>query len=1044
MEHSKNTKKEPVGILKLFLLLLCMAGTSVFNQVLAATDQEPLKVTGVVFDELDTPLPGATVQVDKSTKGVITDLDGKFEIEVLPTDKLLISYVGYETKLVTIGDKKSLVVKLETKANELQDVTVVAFGKQKKESMTSAIETINPKELKLPTGNLTAALAGRLAGVISYQKSGEPGKDNAEFFVRGVTTFGYSSSPLILLDGFEISANDLARIQPDNIEQFSILKDATAAALYGSKGANGVIMVTTKKGKEGKPRVSFRHESRFSTPTKIPETVDGVTYMKLYNEAQFNDNPLLPPYYEAQKIQNTINGVNPYAYPNVDWYDELFKNFTYNQYYYLNVSGGSKDIQYYLAAAYTNETGILKNEKKNNFQNNINIGTYDVTAKVNLQLTKTTSFEVNMNSRFQNYTGPSVEANDIFNRVMDANPVEFPKYYLTDEEHRYDEHVLFGMNPRNSMANPYADMVKGYKDGFSSNILSQFSFNQKLDFLTNGLAFHAKVSIKTDSSHDSNRSYNPYFYNIKDYDELSNIYSLSQIAEGTKVLGDPANTRTANSHFYFETGLSYANVLNEDHELGAVLVYTQEENKNTAAEGSIQVTLPQRNQAIRARANYAYKSKYMAEASVTYNGSEKFDADHRWGVFPAMGVGYMISNEDFWQPLSEVMEKFKIRYSYGLVGNDNISDPRDRFYFLSDIKREGGYTWGKDFLTSYSGLKVNRYANPEITWEIARKQNLGVEVNLWRMLDIQLDYFMEKREKVYEKRAHIPATMGIINDIWGNVGEVKSWGWDGSADLNYVINKDAWVTGRFNFTYAKNKVTEREEPAYRDEYLRTIGWPVRQQWGLIAERLFIDEYDVANSPVQNLGTKAQAGDIKYKDINNDGIINDNDKVPIGYPSVPELSYGFGLSAGYKNWDISFFFQGQGHSSFFIDPYKISPFRNYRNVVSYIADDHWSQNNPVSHAFWPRLSTQDNSNNYKKESTWWLRDGRYLRLKNVELGYSLPKHALRKVGLGNVRFYFTGLNLLCFSSFDLWDPEMGDNGLGYPLQRVYNVGVQFDF
>lgn len=519
---------------------------------------------------------------------------------------------------------------------------------------------------------------------------------------------------------------------------------------------------------------------------------------------------------------------------------------------------------------------------------------------------------------------------------------------------------------------------------------------------------------------------------------------MSQIAEGTKVLGDPANTRTANSHFYFETGLSYANVLNEDHELGAVLVYTQEENKNTAAEGSIQVTLPQRNQAIRARANYAYKSKYMAEASVTYNGSEKFDADHRWGVFPAMGVGYMISNEDFWQPLSEVMEKFKIRYSYGLVGNDNISDPRDRFYFLSDIKREGGYTWGKDFLTSYSGLKVNRYANPEITWEIARKQNLGVEVNLWRMLDIQLDYFMEKREKVYEKRAHIPATMGIINDIWGNVGEVKSWGWDGSADLNYVINKDAWVTGRFNFTYAKNKVTEREEPAYRDEYLRTIGWPVRQQWGLIAERLFIDEYDVANSPVQNLGTKAQAGDIKYKDINNDGIINDNDKVPIGYPSVPELSYGFGLSAGYKNWDISFFFQGQGHSSFFIDPYKISPFRNYRNVVSYIADDHWSQNNPVSHAFWPRLSTQDNSNNYKKESTWWLRDGRYLRLKNVELGYSLPKHALRKVGLGNVRFYFTGLNLLCFSSFDLWDPEMGDNGLGYPLQRVYNVGVQFDF
>ncbi len=1044
MEHSKNTQREPNGILKMFLLLLCIVGTSVFNQALAVVDQSPIKVIGVVSDELNTPLPGAAVQVDKSTKGVITDLDGKFEIEVLSTDKLLISYVGYETQVITIGDKKTLYVKMTPKTNELQDVTVVAFGKQRKESMTSAIETINPKELKMPTGNLTAALAGRLAGVISYQKSGEPGKDNAEFFVRGVTTFGYSSSPLILLDGFEISANDLARIQPDNIEQFSILKDATSAALYGSKGANGVIMVTTKKGQEGKPRISFRHESRFSTPTKIPKTVDGVTYMKLYNEAQFNDNPLLPPYYEAQKIQNTINGVNSYAYPNVNWYDELFKNLTYNQYYYLNVSGGSKDIQYYLAAAYTNETGILKNEQMNNFQNNINIGTYDVTAKVNIQLTKTTSFEVNMNSRFQNYTGPSVEANDIFNRVMDANPVEFPKYYLPDEKNVYTKHVLFGMNPRNSMANPYADMVKGYKDGFSSNILSQFSLNQKLDFLTKGLNFHAKVSIKTDSSHDSNRSYAPFFYNIKDYDELADVYSLSEIVKGSDVLGEPVNTRSANSHFYFEAGLSYSNVFNDDHELGAVVIYTQEENKNTAAEGSIQVTLPQRNQALRARANYAYKSRYLVEGSVTYNGSEKFDADHRWGVFPAIGAGYMISNENFWRPLSKVVDKFKIRYSYGLVGNDNISDPKDRFYFLSDIGREGGYTWGKDFLTSYSGLRVKRYANPEITWEIARKQDIGVEFNLWRVLDVQLDYFHERREKVYEKRAHIPSTMGLTSDIWGNVGEVKSWGWDGSADLNYAINKDAWLTGRFNFTYAKNEVTEREEPAYRDEYRRTIGWPVRQQWGLIAERLFIDEADVANSPTQGFGTNVQPGDIKYKDINNDGIVNDNDMVPIGYPSVPEFSYGFGLSAGYKNWDISFFFQGQGHNSFFIDPSRIAPFMNYRNAVSYIADDHWSPNNPVSHAFWPRLSTENNASNYKKESTWWLRDGRYLRLKTIELGYSLPKNTLRKVGLSNLRFYFSGLNLLCFSSFNLWDPEMGDNGLGYPLQRVYNIGVQFDF
>ena len=1036
------------GIGKLFpkpLLLSLLAWIGCCASLFAAPQQEPRKVTGVVMDEQEVTLPGATVQVGKSTRGVITDLDGKFEIEVSPSDELTVSYIGYETQTVKVGNRSALKIVMRQVANELENVTVVAFGKQKKESMTTSIETIDPKELKIPTGNLTAALAGRLAGVISYQRSGEPGQDNAEFFVRGVTTFGYSSEPLILLDGFEISTTDLARIQPDNIEQFSILKDATAAALYGSKGANGVIMITTKRGMEGKARVSFRHESRFSTPTKIPETVDGVTYMQLYNEAQFNDNPLLPPFYEAQKIQNTINNVNPYAYPNVNWYDELFKDFTYNQYYYLNVSGGSKNLQYYLAAAYTNETGILKNEKTNNFQNNINIGTYDVTAKMNLALTKTTEFEVNVNSVFRNYTGPSVEASDIFNKVMAANPVEFPKYYLPDEQYQYANHVLFGMNPRGSMANPYAEMVKGYKDGFSSHVISQFTLNQKLDFLTKGLNFHAKVAINVDTDHSVNRSYSPYFYNIKDYDELTDKYTLSEISEGSEVLGDPSNARSSSSHFYFETGLSYIRTFNDEHDFGIIAIYTQEERKNSA-EGtqSIQLTLPQRNQALRTRVNYAYQGKYMVEGSLTYNGSEKFDADHRWGVFPAVGLGYMISNEKFWKPLSSVIDKFKIRYSYGLVGNDNISSAEDRFYFLSNVGRGGGYTWGKDFLTSYTGLQISRYANPEITWEIARKQDIGIELNLLRVLDIQLDYFTERREKIYEKRAHIPATMGLTSDIWGNVGTVKSWGWDGSVDLNWAINKDAWVTGRFNFTYAKNKVLEREEPAYRDDYLRTIGYPVNQQWGWIAERLFIDEADVANSPEQQLGIKAQPGDIKYKDINNDGIINDNDRVPIGYPSVPELSYGFGLSAGYKDWDISFFFQGQGHSSFFIDPASIAPFMNYRNCVQYIADDHWSPDNPVSHPFWPRLTAQDNPNNYKANSTWWLRDGRFLRLKNIEIGYTLPRRILHRLGVANLRFYFTGMNLLCFSDFDLWDPEMGSNGLGYPLQRVYNLGVQFEF
>lgn len=1030
-----------------FLLLFL---SFVLVTVASASDkdiQAPLQqktITGVVLDEFGTPLPGATIQVDKSTRGVSTDMDGSFEISVASSDKLIISYLGYDSQTITVGNQNRLVIKLLPKANELEDVTVVAFGKQKKGSVVSSIETIEPKELKVPSSNLTTALAGRLAGVISYQKSGEPGQDNATFFVRGVTTFGYAKSPLILLDGFEVSANDLARVEPDNIAQFSVLKDATAAALYGSKGANGVIMVTTKQGKEGKPVVSFRHESRISTPTQIPETVDGVTYMRLYNQAQFNDNPLLPPYYSAQKIQNTINNVNPYAYPNMDWYGELFKKFTYNQHYTLNVSGGSQSIRYYLAASYDKDTGILKNEKQNNFKNNINIDRFNVMAKVNIDLTKTTQFEVNMNSIFENYTGPVVNATDVFGNVMSGNPVEFPKYYQPDAEHAYTKHILFGTNPRNSLVNPYAEMVKGYKDGFSSNILSQFSFDQKLDFVTKGLSFRAKVSIKTDSSHDSKRWYDPYKYNIKSYDELSDVYELSQIVQGSETLRNPENTRTANSHFYIEAGFNYNNVFNDAHEIGAVVVYTQEENKNTAAEGSIQLTLPSRNQGIRSRVNYAYKSRYIAEASLTYNGSEKFDKDHRWGVFPAMGLGYMISNEKFWTPLEKVIDKFKFRYSYGLVGNDNIADPKDRFFFLSDISDGGGYTWGKDFLTSYPGVRINRYANPEITWEIAHKHNIGVEMNLLNMFDIQLDYFTEKRESIYQERKHLPATMGLTSAIFGNVGKVNSRGWDGSVDLNHVINKDMWITGRFNFTYAKNKIIENEEPAYRDKYLSQKGYSVNQAWGYIAERLFIDEADVENSPSQELGTKAQPGDIKYKDINGDGKVDNNDRVAIGYSTVPELNYGFGLSAGYKTWDVSFFFQGQGRSSFFISPGKIAPFMNYRNALSYIAEDHWNPNNPVSHAFWPRLTTAENKNNYEQFSTWWLRNGRLLRLKSLEIGYSLPQRIIKKTPLSSLRIYVSGMNLLCFSSFDLWDPEMGDNGLGYPLQRVYNLGINLSF
>lgn len=1013
-----------------------------------SVQQSRRAISGVVVDSDNNPLPGVTVQVLSREGGVITDANGAYTIQAATGEKLRFQFLGMKTVTIEVGTGSIYNVQLLEDVEELDEVTITAFATQKKESVVSSIETINPRELKIPSSNLTTALAGRLAGLISYQRSGEPGADNAQFFVRGVTTFGYASSPLILLDGFEVDANDLARVDPDNIASFSVLKDATSAALYGSKGANGVIMVTTKKGQAGPPKISFRAEARLSTPTKVQKTVDGVTYMNLYNQAQFNDNPLLEPYYSAQKIQNTIDGVNEYAFPNIDWYKEMFKSNAINHYYNFNVSGGGSVVRYYLAVAYNKEEGILKNNRLNNFKNNIDIDRFNVLTNVTIDLTPTTKFDINMNSIFENYTGPLDNTPDIFKSVMNSNPVEFPKFYLPDEQHAYVKHTLFGSNATGTMLNPFGEMVRGYKDGSSGRISSQFSLDQNLDVVTEGLMARAKVSIKSDSFHESKRSYTPYLYNIKSYDEFSDTFVLQEVRRGTDALGDPEQWRDGVFRIYLEGGLTYAHTFNNLHDVSGLLIYTQEEIKNTSGNpGSIQQTLPQRLQGLRARLNYGYDNRYLAEMSLTYTGSEKFAKDHRWGVFPAMGVGYILSNESYWEPLQDLFPMFKLKYSLGQVGNDQIAGPADRFFFLSDIDPGSwGYAWGKNFNSNYGGFNINRYANPHITWEIAVKQNIGFELDILknRSIKVILEYFTENRKQIYQARANLPETMGLTSDVYGNVGRVKSGGWDGSIDLNHSFNENAWISGRFNFTFAQNEIVENEEPEYRWSYLSNIGWPINTWKGYIAERLFIDDADVANSPVQELGGVVQAGDIKYKDINGDGKINSDDQVHIGYPIVPEITYGFGLSCGYKNFDFSFFMQGQDRVSFFINPNDIAPFANQRNVMEYIADDHWNPNNPVAKAFWPRLSASFNDNNNVSNSTWWLRNGRFLRMKNMEIGYTFPKRILETTGIKNVRLYLAGQNLFNITSFKLWDPEMGGEGFNYPLQRVYSAGLNISF
>ncbi len=1078
---NKTNTSSSTSWLRRMVSCVCMLGAMLTFAVSATAApshseaEQQRKVSGRVLDEAGQPLVGVTIISTVTTQGVITDAEGTFELRVGANDKLMVSYLGMEDQTVEVGDKNYIEVTMVSQASAMEEVTVVAFGTQKKESVVASITAVSPKDLKVPSGNLTSALAGRMAGLISYQQSGEPGADNAKFFVRGVTSFGYSQDPLILLDGFEISTDDLAAVESDNIEQFVILKDATAAALYGSKGANGVISVTTKRGREGPAKVFFRHESMFSTPTQIPDAVDGVTYMQLYNEAYTNDFPGKAPRYTAQKILNTREAVNPYAYPNVDWYNEMFNDFAYNMRFTVNVSGGGKVVNYYVSGTYVNENGVLKNNRLNNFDNNVQVDRFNITAKVNVNITKTTKLEVNMQSVFKNYGGPNnsagtgegsdsnaSDATVVFNNVWRGNPIEFPKYYST--EYLYGENadelksmpgrVLFGKDATNSMTNPYAEMVKGYKDGFNNTIISMFTLNQDLKFVTPGLAAHAKVNIKNYSAYESRRSYSPWYYTLDEYDEFENKYSLMQVGgDGNTTLSDANTTRETTSKLYFEAGVTYSRTFNDAHEVNAVLLYTQEENKKSGTSDvrTIQAALPSRNQGIRFRTTYAYKGRYMVEGSLTYNGSEKFAEKYRWGLFPSVGVGYMISNEDFWQPISRYVNKLKLRYSWGTVGNDNIASESDRFMFLSSITGGGdGYTANSLGTSHYGSYKIERMANETITWEVATKQNIGFDMSLFNAVDIMVEYFTEKRSGIYQQRASIPASTGLSgDDLYGNVGGAKSHGVDASVDINYSFNKDAFISGRFNFTYAKSEVTEKDEPAYKEslKHLSRVGYPAAQSWGYIAERLFIDAGDVANSPKQEVADAAvvQAGDIKYKDINGDGVVNSNDQVALGFPTYsPEINYGFGLSGGYKSFDLSFFFQGQGRGSFFINPNDIVPFAGYRNCLQYIADSHWSPNNPVAQAFWPRLSTGTATNNMVSNSTWWLRNSSFLRLKSVEFGYSIAPKILKKTPIKQFRVYAQGSNLFVMSGFKLWDPEMGSNGLGYPLQRVFSLGLQVQF
>ncbi|MDO6326917.1 TonB-dependent receptor [Bacteroides caccae] len=1014
------------------------------------------QIKGTVLDENEEPVIGATVVVIGVAGGGITDMDGKFTLSAFPNQELEVSYLGYQNARIKVTDKSTYVIRMKPKIDELEEVTVVAFAKQKKESVIASVSTIKPAELKVPSSNLTTALAGRMSGIISYQTSGEPGKDNAQFFVRGVTTFEGETraNPLILIDGIEMGTDDLARLQTDDIASFSVMKDATAAALYGSRGANGVILVSTKQGSEGKAKVSIRYELAMSRPTRTVDLADPITYMKLHNEAVRTRDPLGALPYSEEKIASTAAGLNPQVYPAIDWKEMLFKDQAINHRFNFNISGGGKVARYYLSGSYSKDSGLLQVNGKNSFNNNISLQRMIMRATVNINMTKSTEVVVRMYGTFDDYTGPLKDGSKFYEMVMNTNPVMFQPVYQPDERYKNAPNILFGNAGTNAdYTNPYAELVKGYKDYSATTIVAQVELKQNLEFITKGLNARVLANTNRYSYFDVSRQYVPFFYRLDSYDKFTNTYQLSALNEdkGSEALQYTEGPKTINTSYYLEAAVDYNRVFNEKHTVTGLLVGTMREYKEANA-GSLLLSLPHRNIGLAGRATYSYDSRYFGELNFGYNGSERFAKKNRWGFFPSIGAGYIISNEHFYpESWKKVMNKLKLKATYGLVGNDAIGNTKDRFFYLSNVNvADAGknIAFGTDLSYSHPGGGVSfvRYPNEDISWETAYKTDFGVEIGLFDRVEIIADYFSERRKNILMTRAHVPSFIGLQTNPSANVGEAKSHGFEASVDYNHSFSNGMWLMVRGNFTYATSEYSKYEEPDYSDApWRRREGNSLAQTWGYVAERLFVDEADVANSPVQSFDNqKAMAGDIKYKDINGDGQITETDMVPIGYPTSPEIIYGFGFSAGYKGFDLSCFFQGSARSSFWIDPENTAPFiGNQRTLLKAYADDHWSEENRNLYALWPRLSATKRTNNYQK-STWFMRDGSFLRLKSVEMGYTIPEKITKKAHISMLRFYLSGTNLLTFSKFKLWDVEMGGKGLGYPVQMVINAGVQLNF
>lgn len=1013
------------------LLLSCSMGTWAQNIV----------VTGVVTDAQKEPLIGVNVAVkDVPGLGAITDINGKYKISIEPYQRLIFSYVGFDKVEVLIKEQRVVNVSMkESAASSLDEVVITGTGVQKKLTVTGAITTVNVSDLThTANGNVVNALAGNVAGVLAMQTSGQPGRNTSEFWIRGISTFGASTSALVLVDGFE---RDLDDVNIEDIESFSVLKDASATAIYGSRGANGVVLITTKHGKAGKINIDAKVETSYNTRTITPKFVDGYTYATMMNEARITRNQ--EPIYQQDELDLLRMGLDPDLYPNVDWTDLLLKDGAMTYRANVNMNGGGSTARYFVSLSYLKEDGMYKTDEtlRKDYNTNANANTWNYRLNTDIDITKTTLLKVGVSGSLKKYNEPGLSG-DVWKSLMYQNPISVPVMYSNGYVPAY------GTGDR---TNPWVLATQtGYKEHWENTIQSNLTLEQKLDFITQGLKFVGRFGFDTWNKNNIDRIKWPEQYKAQRFRDENGNLVFDRVTEEQKM--KQTSSAEGNRNEIFEAELHYDRGFKEHH-VGGLLKFNQDSKVFTVGTGEdIKKGIARRHLGLAGRVSYNWNYRYFADFNFGYNGSENFADGHRFGFFPAVSAAWNVAEEPIIKKNLKWMNMFKIRYSFGKVGNDvlKIGDDEYRFPYLYTIGDGSGYTWADyNYNNSYSGKRYTDLASNYATWEIATKHDLGVDLALFNdKFTATVDYFHEQREGIWMERKYLPSIVGLGSNPRANVGKVLSEGFDGNFAFREKINK-VDITVRGNITYSQNTILEKDEENNVYPYQMERDYRVNQAKGLIALGLFKDYDDIRNSPKQEFGT-VQPGDIKYKDVNGDGVVNDGDKVAIGATTKPNMIYGFGISASWKGLDINVHFQGAGKTSFFIEGATVHAFSagEWGNILSDVANSNRWIDHEISgtmatenpNASYPRLSYGGNSNNYR-QSTFWLRNGSYLRLKTLELGYSIPKPLVNKIRFNNIRLFLRGSNLLTFSSFKLWDPELGSStGTEYPLAKSLTLGL----